>query len=82
MVANNPNRIFKKLKRTYNIKKFGPPIHHLGCDYAQVRKGSKTKWVMGSYNYIKKCLSKVGALLKVTNLQKEKLSCSPSDHSE
>ena len=38
------------------------------------------KWVMGSYNYIKECLSKVCALLKVTSLCKEKLPCSPSDH--
>ena len=37
---------------------------------------------MGSYTYIKECLSKVCALLKVTTLHKEKLPCSPSDHPE
>ena len=37
---------------------------------------------MGSYTYIKECLSKVCALLKVTTFRKEKLPCSPSDHSE
>ena len=40
------------------------------------------KWVMGSYNYIKECLSKVCDLLKFTSLRKEKLTCSPSDHAE
>ena len=38
------------------------------------------KWNMGSYTYIKECLSKVCALLNVTTLRKEKLPCSPSDH--
>ena len=37
---------------------------------------------MGSYTYIKECLSKVCALLNVTILRKEKLPCSPSDHPE
>ena len=40
------------------------------------------KWVMGSYNYIKECLSKVCALLKVKSLRKEKSTCSTSDHPE
>ena len=40
------------------------------------------KWVMGSYTYVKEYLSKVCALLKVTNLWKEKLPCSPSNHPE
>ena len=35
---------------------------------------------MGSYTYVKACLSKVCALLNVTTLWKEKLPCSPSDH--
>ena len=82
VVAKNPTRIFEKLKETYTIKKFGPTLHHLGCDYVQVKKGSKTKWVMGSYTYIKECLSKVCALLKVKSLRKEKLTCSTSDHPE
>ena len=70
VVAKNPTRIFEKLKDTYTIKKFGPLLHHLGCDYAQVKKGSETKWVMASYTYIKECISKVCALLKVTSLRK------------
>ena len=37
---------------------------------------------MGSYTYIKECISKVCALLKVTSLRKEKFPCSPSDHPE
>ena len=46
------------------------PLHHLGCDYVQVKKGSKMKWHMGSYTYVKACLSKVCALLNVTTLRK------------
>ena len=46
VVALDPTSIFEKFKETYTIKKFGPPKVHLGCDYAQVTKGSKTKWVM------------------------------------
>ena len=57
VVALNLARIFEKLKETYTINKFGPPLHHLGCNYAQVTKGSETKWVMSSYTYIKECLS-------------------------
>ena len=53
VIAKDPSRIFEKLKETYTINKFGPPLHHLGCDYAQVKKGSETKWVMGSYTYVK-----------------------------
>ena len=71
VVAKNPTRIFEKLKENYTIKKFGPPLHHLGFYYAQVKKGSKKKWVMGSYTYIKECISKVCALLTVTSLRKD-----------
>jgi len=82
VVAKYPARIFEKLQKVYTIKKFGPPVHHLGCDYSQVKRGSKVNWLMGSITYIKECLSKVCALLKVTSLRKEKLPCSPSDHPE
>ena len=82
LLSLDPTSIFEKLKKTYTINKFGPPKVHLGCDYTQVTKGSKTKWVMGSYTYIKECLSKVCALLKVTTFRKEKFPCSPSDQSE
>ena len=82
VVALDPTSIFEKLKETYTIKKFGPPTVHLGCDYKRVPKGSKNKWVMGSYTYIKECLSKVCALLKFTSVRNEKLPCSPSDHPE
>ena len=73
MVDLDPTSISKKSKKTYTIKKFGPPEVDLGCDYAQVKRGSKTQWVMGSYNYISECLSKVCLLLKVTTFWKEKL---------
>ena len=82
VVALNPTSIFEKLKETYTIKKFVPPTVHIGCNYARVTKGSETKEVTGSYTYIKECLSKVCALLKVTIFWKDKLPCSPSDHPE
>ena len=53
VVAKNLARIFEKLQETYTIKKFGPSLHYLGCDYAQVKKGSEKKWVMVSYTYVK-----------------------------
>ena len=82
VVAKHPARVFKKLKKVYTIKKYGPPVHHLGCDYSRVKKGSKLKWIMVSSAYIKEYLSKFCALLEVTSLQKEILPCSPSDHPE
>ena len=82
VVAKHPTRVFEKFQKTYTIKKFVPPLHHLGCNYAQVKKGSKVKWIMGSFAYIKECLSKVCGLLTVTTLRKEKFPCSPSDHPE
>ena len=75
-----PNSIFNKLKLTYTIKAFGPPKVHIGCDYEQINKGATTKWVMGSSTYIAECLKKIYAILKVTNLRKYKLPCSPGDH--
>ena len=81
-MAKHPARVFDKLQKVYTIKKYGPPVHHIGCDYTRVKKGSKVKWIMGSSTYIKECLSKVCALLEVTYLRREKLLCSPSDHPE
>ena len=51
VIAVDPTSIFKKLKETYKIKAFDPPKVHLGCDYAQVKKGVTTRWVMGSTTY-------------------------------
>ena len=51
VVAFDPTSIFEKLKETYTIKSFGPPKVHLGCDFAQVKKGVTTRWVMGSTTY-------------------------------
>ena len=82
VVAVDPTSIFEKLKVTYKIKAFGPPVVHLGCDYARVKKGDETCWIMGYYTYITECLGKVYALLKVSTLRKEKLPCSPGDHPE
>ena len=82
VVAVEPTPIFDKLKETYTIKAFGLLEVHLVCDYAQVKKGATTWWVMGSTKYIAECLRKVCALLKFTTLRKEKLPCSPSDHPE
>ena len=42
LVAVDPTSILKKLKETYTIKSFGPPVVHLGCNYAQVKKGDET----------------------------------------
>ena len=42
VVAVNPTSTFTKLKKTYIIKAFGPPIFHLGYDYSQVNKGAAT----------------------------------------
>ena len=70
VVAVDPTYIFTELKETYAIKAFGPPKFHLGCDYAQFKKGDTTWWVMGSTTYIAECLGNICALLKVTNLRK------------
>ena len=48
LVAVDRTSIFEKLKETYTIKSFGPPVVHLGCNYARVKKGGVTLWVMGS----------------------------------
>ena len=82
VVAKNPARIFEKFQETYTLKKYVPPLHHLGCVYTQVKKGSKMKLHMGSYTYVKEYLSKVCALINVMTLRKEKLPCITSDHSE
>ena len=74
VVAIEPNYIFEKLKETYKIKIFGPPKVYIGCDYAQIKKGATTWWVMGSSTYITEYLRKVCALLKVTKSRKEKLT--------
>ena len=82
LVDVDPSSIFEKLKETYTIKSFGPPVVHLGCNYARDKKGDETLWVMASYTYITECLTKVCALLKVATLRKDKLPCSPGDHPE
>ena len=82
VVAVDPTFIFDNLKETYIINAFGPPKVHIGCDYTQVKKGDKTWWVMGFTTYNTECLRKVCALLKVTNLWKEKLPYSPGEHPE
>ena len=43
VVTKHPERVFKKLQNIYTIKKFVPPLHHLGCDYTKVKKASKVK---------------------------------------
>ena len=70
------------MKDTYTIKASGPPKFHIGCDYTHIRKGDNIQWVMGRSTYIIEFLRKVCALLKFTTLRKEKLPCSPGDHSE
>ena len=73
VVSVEPTSISEKLKDTYTIKALGPPKVHIGCYYSQVKKGDKTRWVMGSTTYITECLRKVCAILKVTTLWKDKL---------
>ena len=68
IVSVEPTSTFDKLKETYTIKAFGLPKVHIGCDYAQVKKGATTRWIMGRYTYITECLMKVCALIKVTSL--------------
>ena len=70
------------MKETYKIEAFVPPKVHLGCDYAQVKKGDTTRWVMGSSTYITECLRKVCVLLNITTLRKATLHCSPGDNPE
>ena len=82
VVAVEPNSIFEIFNETYTIKAPGPPVVHLGCNYAQVKNGDVTWWVMGSTTYIAECLRKFCTLLKVATLRKEKLPCSHGDHPE
>ena len=58
IVAVNTTSIFDQLKDTYTINAFGPPKFHLDCDYAQIKKGATTRWVIGRSTYIKECLRK------------------------
>ena len=81
-VAVNPTSIFDKLNYTYTINDFGPLEVHLGCEYAQVEKGVTNWWVMGSSTYITEFVRKVYTILNVTTLRKDKLTCSPGDHTE
>ena len=80
VVAIDPTYIFTKLKETYNIKAFGAPKFHLGCDYAWVKVGDTTQWVMGSLAYNTENLWEVYMLLKVTNMREYKLPRSPGEH--
>ena len=82
VVGVEPTSIFKKLKQNYTIEAFRPPKVHLGYDYAQVKRVATTRWVVDSSTYITECLRKVCALLKVTTLRNEKLTCIPGDHPE
>ena len=80
VVAIDPTYIFTKFNETYNIKAFVPPKYHLGCDYAWVKVGATTQWVMGSLAYTTENLWEVCMLLKVTNLREYKLPRSPGEH--
>ena len=46
------------------------------------KKGATDRWVAVYTTCITECLRKVCALLKVATLRKEKLLCSPGDHTE
>ena len=52
VIAIEPTYIFKYLKETYIIKAFGLSAVHIGCKYAQFKKGDLTWWSMGSTTYI------------------------------
>ena len=52
VVAVDPTSIFLKLKDIYTIKLLGPPVAHIGCYYAPVKKEGVTSWFMGSTIYI------------------------------
>ena len=78
----NPTSMFTTLKENYTIKDFVAPKFHLSYECLHVRVGTTTWWVMGSLKYINEALWKVCALLKVTNLQTEKLPSSTPDHPE
>ena len=80
VVAIKSTSIFENLKYTYTIKAFGLPVVHIGCNYAQVKKGDVKRWVVGYTTYITECLMKVYALLKVATLRKKTFPCSPGDH--
>ena len=59
VVAVDTTSIFENLKETYTIKLFGLPVVHLGCKFAQVKKGCVNLWIMGSTTYITECLRKL-----------------------
>ena len=43
VVAVDHTSIFGIFKETYTITAFGTPKDHLGCDYAQVKKGDTNR---------------------------------------
>ena len=62
----NANAIMDTLRKTYNIKKIGPPEYHLGCDFFQSKgKNGKVKWKIGSATYVEECLAKVTKILNI-----------------
>ena len=67
MVASrNAKAIMDTLKKTYNIKKVGPPEYHLGCDYFQSEgKNGKVKWEIGISTYVKACVANVAKILNI-----------------
>ena len=77
VVANNPQAIFDKLLEGYTIKKIGPPVFHLGCDYVQDTGG---KWSIGTASYIKEALEKVKKILGRKDLGKDNTPMSPTAH--
>ena len=74
--------MFDQLKDTYTIKDFGGLKFHLVCNYTQVKVDATTWWVVGALTYNTEALHKVCALIKVTNLRKDKFLTSPGYHPE
>ena len=64
------------------LKLFVAQTFHMVCDYTQVKVGASTWWFMGSSTYTAIYLQKVCALVKVTNLWKDKFPSSPGVNPE
>jgi hypothetical protein len=81
IVAKEPRVHFDVLEGKYTIKKIGPPLFHLGCDYT-TNEGSDGMWSIGTATYVTEALEKVKPLLGKTNLGKDNTPMSPQAHPE
>ena len=81
VVAKEPRAYFDMLESKYTIKKIGPPLFHLGCDYS-VSDGSDGMWSIGTATYVAEALEKVKTLLGKDNLGKDNTPMPPQAQPE